>query len=96
MKSLRKVRPRALAFYAMAISTPSALSPFLPYEAQVRLAIAAGFAIAFLIPISMILSRGLSPLDSILFSGIALLALALFQSDLPTRAILENLRHLAP
>jgi|GEM_PF-1878363 len=96
MEWLRGVaRPRALAFYAMAISMPSALSPLIPYEAQVKLAIAAGFAIAFLIPISAILSRGLRPLDAILFGGIALLALALFQSDLPTRATLENLRHLA-
>jgi hypothetical protein len=91
----RAIRPEALAFYAVAIAAPLALSPLIPYQAQVRLSIAAGFAVTLLIPLSMILSHGLEPMDAIFISGVAFLIVALFKSDLPTRAVLENLRHLS-
>lgn len=89
----RAIRSRIIALYALSIAALSALSSLIPYQTQVHLSIAAGFAIALLIPLSMILSRGLEPLDAIFIAGVAFLIVALLKSDLPTRAVLENVRH---
>ncbi|MEM3439987.1 MAG: hypothetical protein QXQ76_02000 [Candidatus Bathyarchaeia archaeon] len=89
----RAIRSRIIALYALSIAALSALSYLTPYQTQVHLSIVAGFAIALLIPLSMILSRGLEPLDAIFIAGVAFLIVALLKSDLPTRAVLESLRH---
>lgn len=84
---------RILAFYGAIIIIFIIVSFLLPYQAQVYLSIAAGFAVAFLLPLSIVLSRGFKLLDIVFIIGVAFLSIALFKSDLPTRAVLENVRH---
>ncbi len=90
---VRMMNPRILAFYGFAIIILSVVSFLLPYQPQVYLSIAAGFAVAALLPLSMIMSRGLKTIDIVFLIGILFLVVALFQSGLPRRAVLENLRH---
>lgn len=85
--------PRMTTFYSIVVTVLIIASLFLPYPLQVYLSIGAGIAVALLLPMSMVLSRGFTSLDAIFVSGILLLLLALFKSDLPVRAVLENVRH---
>ena len=93
-RSIRKaMNTRTLTLYASIVIVLTAISLLLPYQTQVRLSITAGFAVALLLPSSMILSRGFKPLDTVFIIGILSLITALLNSDLPTRAVLENVRH---
>jgi len=85
--------PRIIATYATAVVICIALSVSLPYQTQVYLSIGAGITVALLLPLSMVLSRGFASVDIIFVSGILFLLIALLRSDLPTRAVLENVRH---
>jgi len=87
------MKPRNLAFYSSVVVIFIIVSFFSPYQTQVYSSIAVGFAVAVLISISMILFRGFRLLDSIFIVGILFLVIALLQSDLPTRAVVENFRH---
>jgi len=87
------MNPRLLAFYGAVVIVFIAFSFVLSYQTQVYLSIAAGIAVALLLPASMVLSRGFTSLDTVFMSGILFLLIALFRSDLPMRAVLENVRH---
>jgi len=87
------MNPRLLTFYGAVAIIFIAFSLVLSYQTQVYLSIAAGIAVALLLTTSMVLSRGLTSLDTIFMSGILFLLIALFRSDLPMRAVLENIRH---
>ena len=87
------MNPRLLTFYGAVAIVFSAFSFVLSYQTQVYLSIAAGIAVALLLPTSMVLSRGFTSLDTVFMSGILFLLIALFRSDLPMRAVLENVRH---
>jgi len=85
--------PRIILFYCVIALVFMTLSFFLSYQTQVYLSIAAGIAVALLLPTSMVLSRGFKLLDVIFVGGILFLIVALLKSDLPMRAVLENVRH---
>ncbi len=85
--------PKALTFYGSSIVIFAVVSLLLPYQTQVYLSIGAGFAVAILLPLSMVLSRGLKSIDVVFIAGILFLIVALFNSGLPVRAVFENLRH---
>ncbi|MBS7650780.1 hypothetical protein KEJ35_05455 [Candidatus Bathyarchaeota archaeon] len=86
---------RSIAFYAALAILLAFISISLPYQVQVYIAIVAGFAVASLMLSTAILSRRREPLDLIFMAGIAFLFVGLYKSDLPTRATLENIRHLS-
>lgn len=90
---LQALSPRNLAFYGTSIIVLAVVSFLFPYQNQVYLSIAAGFAVAILLIISMVLTRGFALLDLVFAAGIGFLLVALFKSDLPVRAVLENVRH---
>lgn len=87
------VSPKNVAFYGTAAIVFSVVAFFLQYQTQVYSSIAAGLIVALLLPASIVLLRGFKFLDLVFISGIVFLIVALLQSDLPVRAVLENVRH---
>jgi hypothetical protein len=88
------LNPEILVFYG-SIALLFIFASFLSYQTQVYLSIGAGIAVALLLLLSVVLARGFSLLDIIFIGGIAFLIGALLRSDLPMRAVLENVRHLS-
>jgi len=89
------MKPQLLMFYGAVAIIFTAFSFVVSYQTQVYMSIAAGIAVALLLPTSMVLSRGFASSDTIFMGGILFLLMALFKSDLPMRAVLENIRHLS-
>ena len=82
-------------FYGFSVIVFCVVSFLIPYYAQVYLSIAAGLAVAILLPVSVALVRSFTPSDIIFIVGILFLVIGLIQSGLPVRAVLESFRHIA-
>lgn len=91
----RTMTLRNLVSYATLVAILSVVSFLIPYQTQVYLSISSGITVALLLPVSMVLTRGFTSLDAVFIGGVLFLFVALFESDLPTRAVLENIRHLS-
>jgi len=89
------LNPETLVFYGSIALLFIFASFFLSYQTQVYLSIGAGIAVALLLLLSVVLVRGFSLLEVVFIGGIAFLISALLRSDLPMRAVLENVRHLS-
>lgn len=87
------LKPRTIALYGITILFCGGISFLIPYQTQVYLSIAAGFAVVLLLSVSLVLKRGLRWFDAVFAVGLILLLAGLAQSDLPTKAILESARH---
>ena len=76
---------------AFVISVIVSLS--LPYVYLVYSSIGMGLLVSALLTLSVYLSYGINRHSSVFVVGISLMVVALLNSDLPTRAVFENLRH---
>ena len=89
------LKPRNLMLYFLSSLVFSLVSFLLPYELQVHVSILGGVTVALLLLVSTVLSQGFSLRDMVFVAGILSLLVALFSSDLPTRAVLLSVRHLS-
>lgn len=94
--SIRKaLNPQIIVFYGITAIVSSVISIILPYQSQVYLSIAAGVAVAILLTVSMIMSRGVEPFDLVFIAGVVFLLVALFKRGFLPPIVLQNLGHYA-
>jgi len=92
---VRKLKPSVFAFYSATMAIFVAISFLLSYQDQVYVSTKAGFVVAFLLVLSMIVSRDLKSPDALLVIGTIFLVFAIYKSSLPTQAVFQNVRHLS-